>query len=525
MTAIRTVMTPIRTVYGRDAARTPLYDTGFSIFLTLEANMTEQRTNAASLNAEDAKLQGLGYQPQFKRVLGLFADFSLGYSYMSPMAGLFGLFATALVAFGPPFFWTMWVILTGQLLVCLVFAEAASAYPIAGGVYQWARRIGGARWGFMTAWIYLLALIATAAGIAAVGAPFVASLIGLEATPTFNAVASLIIGVVAIACNLLGTRMLARVTELGVWTGLAGLAICGVYLLVFSRVQPPSVLFDTFGKGEGGYLPGALAASLIGIWIFYGFEACGDMAEEVEDASRVIPRAMILTVVCGGASALLMALGLILAVPDLAAGVSGKVADPASAALVQGVGPVGSKVALLCLIAVVVSATASVLASTSRLLFSLGRDEMIFAHRWIGRLDERHGQPRAAIAVTGVVTLLILSIGLVSTDAGTQIVSFATTGVYTAFQMVVLACLAAGLRGWRPNGSFTLRGSAPLIRVLALVFGVADIANLAWPRTPEQGWFANWLIVISMAVIVITGFLQMLAFVPRSALAKQVAAE
>jgi len=487
--------------------------------------MTPSKSDGVALDAEDAKLSNLGYKPQFERVLGLFGDFSLGYSYMSPMAGLFALFAVAISTGGPAFFWTMPVVLLGQFLVCLVFAEVASAYPIAGGVYQWARRVGGARWGFMTAWVYLLALIATAAGIAAGGAPFIASLVGADATPNFNALAGIGIALVAIAANLAGTRVLARVTELGVWTGLAGLAICGIYLLLFARAQPIGMLFDTFGHGEGGYAKPMLAASLIDIWIFYGFEACGDLAEEVRGASRVIPRAMLLTVVCGGASALLMAMGLILAIPDLAGAASGKIADPASAALVQGVGATGSKIALLCLIAVVMSATASVLASTSRLLFSLGRDRLVLGYGFLSRLDGARGQPLGAIVITAIATLLVLSVSLFSSDAASQIISFATTGIYVAFQMVVLACLAAGLRGWRPGGSFTLRGSGVVVRGLALVFGVAAVVNLAWPRTPEAGWFANWLIVISMVVIVIAGLAQMLAFVPAAPIGGQLASE
>ena len=30
----------------------------------------------------------------------------------------------------------------GQFLVALCFAELAASYPLAGGVYQWARRVG-----------------------------------------------------------------------------------------------------------------------------------------------------------------------------------------------------------------------------------------------------------------------------------------------------------------------------------------------------------------------------------------------
>lgn len=58
-----------------------------------------------------------------------------------------------------------------------------------------------------------------------------------------------------------------------------------------------------------------------------------------------------------------------------------------------------------------------------------------------------------------------------------------------------------------------------------MVFGVAAVVNLAWPRTPEAGWFANWLIVISMVVIVIAGLAQMLAFVPAAPIGGQLASE
>lgn len=460
---------------------------------------------------EDARLLALGYRPEFRRVLGLFADFSLGYSYMSPMAGTFALFAIALVAVGPPFFWTMLVVLAGQFFVCLVFAEAASAFPIAGGTYQWARRLGGERWGFLTAWIYLFALIGTGAGISAGGAPFLSVLLGIEPSSEFNAICGIGIALLAIIANFAGTTVLARITEVGVWTGMLGLAICGGYMLVFGRVQPWSILLDSFGSGSGNYAAAMMFASLIGVWIFYGFEACGDLAEEVTGASRAVPRAMLLTVVCGGGSALLMVLGLLLAIPDMKAAVSGTLADPAGAAVLQVMGPTGTKITLLCLLAVVVSAVTSVIASASRLLFSLGRDNMIVGARMLGRLSETRRQPVAALWATTIITLLILSVGFISSNAATQIISFTTTGVYVSFQMVVIASLLAAARGWKPDGDFRLGRSATLVKLIALVFGVVSIINLAWPRTPEAGWLANWNILISLGVIFLLGVVQMFA--------------
>ncbi|RON42330.1 amino acid permease [Pseudomonas brassicacearum] len=459
--------------------------------------------------SEDARLRALGYNPEFKRVLGLFADFSLGYSYMSPMAGMFALFGTALVAVGPPFFWTMLIVLLGQLFVCLVFAEAASAYPIAGGIYQWARRLGGQRWGFLTAWIYLFALIGTGAGISAGGAPYLSVLLNIQPSPEFNAIAGISIALIAILANFAGTNILARTTEIGVWAGLIGLAVCGGYMLIFGHIQPISALWNSFGRGEGNYTAALFFASLIGVWIFYGFEACGDLAEEVSGASKAVPRAMLMTIVCGGGSALLMTLGLLFALPDMQSAVDGSLADPAGAAVLQAMGPVGMKLTLVCLLAVVISAVTSVIASTSRLFFSMGRDKMIVGAGLLGTLSPVRKLPTAALWVTSILTILILSIGFVSTNAATQIISFATTGVYLSFQMVVIASLLAGLRGWRADGEFKLGSAGLIVKIIALAFGIASIINLAWPRTPEAGWLNNWLIAVSIAVIVALGLIQM----------------
>ena len=466
--------------------------------------MTNQTDN------DDKRLQQLGYRPQFKRVLGLFADFSLGYSYMSPMAGFYALFGFALVTAGPSFFWTLPIVLIGHTLVALVFAEAASQYPLAGGVYQWARRLGGLKYGFLTGWMYLLALIGTIAGLSAGVAPYLAPLIGVEATPVFNAIAGIGMVLLAAVFNLMGTKMLSRVTELGVWAGLAGLLVCGVYLMIFARVQTFDVLWQSYGAGDGDRTTALFAASLIGIWIFFGHEACGDLAEEVQDAGRQVPRAMILTMLVGGASALLIALGMILAVPDMAAAVKGDV-NPAEAALTHAFGPLGAKLMFLCLLLIVLSATVSVIASCSRLLFALGRDNLIFGSRLMATIDEARGLPVAAVAVATLVPVAIVALGVFAPNAAAPIISFATAGIYTAFAMVVLGAVIARAGGWTPEGSFRLGALGWPITLAGLVFEIGAVANIIWPRpaSVDASFYTTNLIPIALVAIFVIGLLQL----------------
>ena len=61
-----------------------------------------------------------------------------------PVVGIYTLFAVALVAGGPPMIWWLVIVGLGQLLVALVFGEVVSQFPVAGGVYPWARRLWGA---------------------------------------------------------------------------------------------------------------------------------------------------------------------------------------------------------------------------------------------------------------------------------------------------------------------------------------------------------------------------------------------
>jgi amino acid transporter len=461
------------------------------------------------MDSEDRVIASFGYKPQFKRVLGLFADFSLGYSYMSPLAGFYALFAYALTVAGPAYFWTLPVILFGQVLVALVFAEASSQYPIAGGVYQWAKHLVGPRWGFLTAFMYLLALLATNAGLAYGGGPYLAALFGYDVSPVSNGIGAMAMIVIAGLINFGGTKVLAKGVEAGVWAGLVGLGFAGIYLLLFGHVQPVSVLFENFGAGGDNYVGALFAASLIGIWIIFGFEACGDLGEEVQEASRKIPRAMMLTMLVGGISTLVIALGMTLAIPDMQGAVSGSVANPADAVLRANFGDTGAKLGIIILLIIIISAAAAIMASTSRLLFSLGRDRLIFGHDALARIDERRGLPNAAIMTATVIPCLIILIGMFSSNAITQVISFATAGIYTSFHMVVGGALYARIKGWKPAGSFKLGGWGMLVNVLALAFGVVMIINLVWPRSPDSPWYLNAINLLSVLFILVLGLLQL----------------
>ena len=60
---------------------------------------------------------------------------------------------------GPASFWTWPVVIVGQLLVALVFADLAAKIPLTGYSYQWVTRLGGSGWGWFSGWVSVCFLI------------------------------------------------------------------------------------------------------------------------------------------------------------------------------------------------------------------------------------------------------------------------------------------------------------------------------------------------------------------------------
>ncbi len=456
---------------------------------------------------EDARqLEALGYKSLFSRTMSLSANFSLGFTYLSPLVGVYTLYAFVLATGGPAAVWTYLIAMAGQLMVALVLAEVVSQYPIAGGPYPWAMRLWGRRYAWVTGWMYAWALLVTIAGVAYGAGQFAASLFGVQASPGWDIVVALVLLAIAAGINFSGTKNLSRAVTAGFAAEIIGVAGIGLYLILFARHNSFGVMFDTFGtQGSGGYLGPFLAAGLGALFLFFGFEACGDLAEEVPNASRDVPRAMQLTILVGGSMAILSLIGFTLAVPDMAAVVSGKDADPIGTILNGTFGVVGSKIALIIALIAFLSCTLSLQAAASRMIYSYARDRMIAGSNFLGNFSERlHIPPGATVAAAVIPVLVVLAFGF-SPNALTYIVSFAVLAIYVAFQLVVFAALVARLRGWIPAGKWTLGRWGLMVNVAAFVYGVAGAINLAYPRTPGTPWYVNYSVLLGTGIVLVVG--------------------
>jgi amino acid transporter len=467
--------------------------------------MDDKKTDAADNDAE--QLRALGYVSNFDRTMSKWENFSLGFTYLSPVVGVYTVFATAFVSGGPPMWWTYIAVGMGQLLVCLIFGEIVSQFPISGGLYPWARRLVGKRWAWMAGWVYGWALCCTMAGVATGIAPFLARLFGLASTPAATTVIALVLIAATTSLNLSGTRLLARMAMFGFACEIIGAIVVGGYLLLFARHQPLHVLVDTSFVHTASYWPAFLASSLAAIFCYYGFEACGDVAEETPDPSRMIPKAMRMTIYIGGAAATWVCLAFVLAIPDIGAVMAGADADPIVTLLQAAMGENGFRAVILVVLVSFVSCLLSLQAAASRLVFAYARDQMIFGSRFLSRMSPGHHVPANALIVMGAIPAVIALSSLWLANAINTIISFAAVGIYIAFQMIVLAALIARAKGWRPAGPFTLGAWGVPVNVLALAYGVAAIVNILWPRPQSAAdpWYAVYGMSATTAGVMLLG--------------------
>src|SRR6185312_10472434 len=99
--------------------------------------------------------------------------------------------------------------------VALVFSEVVAQFPVAGGVYPWARRLWGRRWAWMTGWVYMVALLVTISSVVYGGGPFVAAALGIEASVNNTIIFALVLLALATFINFLGTKVLAKAAIIG----------------------------------------------------------------------------------------------------------------------------------------------------------------------------------------------------------------------------------------------------------------------------------------------------------------------
>jgi amino acid transporter len=452
---------------------------------------------------DDAHLRELGIKPELRRTLGFLSNFAIAFSFISVTTGSFGNFGIGIGLGGPMMFWTWFIIIAGQTLVALVFAELASHFPVAGSIYQWSKRLSNRTLGWFTGWFYFWAQVVTVTAVAVIVAFVVDGLAATEGfldSPsivpsmtmfTFIALTTLVLTTLI---NAFGVRLLATLNNIGVATEILGMVVFALVLLFFANNQSPSVLFETAGAeaaNNGNLLATFMLGFFMSIFIVYGFDTAGSFGEETIDASRQAPRGVLSSIWLSGLVGVVFLLAVILSLKDIPAamaeGLGGgfPIATTINENLTAEIGGISvGEIYLLVILVSVFVCTLAIQGAATRMMFSMGRDRHLpFGSVW-GHVSSRFRTPaNAAVAVGILAAIPILLVGPI----GGITLSIAATGlIYLSYFMCNLGVAIARSRGWPHKPAwFNLGRWGMGVNILALVYGGVMIVNVGLWASPE----------------------------------------
>jgi len=466
---------------------------------------------APPADPDAARLAELGYRQELSRGLHFFDNAALGFAAISPVVGLYAVVLVGTVVAGPAWVWVLPIALAGQCLLLAVYAELASEFPIAGGAYQWSRRLMGGAYGWLSGWVAICAYPVANTTIAYLGAPWALTLAGIEPTPDAIVATAVILLLVCALVGALGIDVLGRVIKAGIAAEAVASVGVGLALLLVFRTQNVSILTQTLGAESlsgGSVGAGMLAALAVGGWGFIGFDACVGASEETHSAARHVPRAIWIALLSVGALVILNAFAAGLAHPNPADIVSGRDVDPVSTAVVSSFGSWSAKPFAAVVLAAFLACGMAAQALTARTIYSIARDDVLPGSRFLRKVDRRRA-PIGAIAATTAVGCLALLLGLRSAAVG-SLIAFGTAAIYVAFLLVALAALIARVRGtWVPAGRVRLGRFGILVNALAVAWLAFETANIAWPRRslapPDAPAYQVWAAPLVLAVIAVAG--------------------
>jgi glutamate:GABA antiporter len=411
--------------------------------------------------------------------------------------------------------------------------ELSSRFPDEGGLYIWTREAYGEFAGFMAAWTYwmsnlpyfgaVLYFAASSLLYAAPGAQHLAN------TNTYFLVFTISMLVLITVLNVIG---------LGVGKWLNNLGAVGMALPVLILIALGVVSFFRFGSAThftlAGAVPRVQVRDLI-FWstIFFAFSGCecaSFMGDEIKDARRVVPRALLLA-------------GVVITLGYIAGTVAMLVALPSSS--ISGLGGFMTAIDFLCrrlglasLIAPVallvgisnVGAAAAYLSSTARLPFVVGINHYLPAV--FARIHSRWKTPYVALIAYGLAGILFGVLSQLGTSVKATydlLVSMSLIAYFIPYLFVFASMIRLQSRPY-PPGALRLPGGKRLAIPLACVgfFSTTGAIILAaFPAEDERNPATALFKIIAMTLVVLLAgmavYLRGQRSISRAALAGEIA--
>ncbi len=385
-----------------------------------------------------------------KRDLGLIHAVSAGVGIISG-AGIYALMGVATGMAGNSvwisfFFASLVAVFTG-----LSYAELSSMFPKDAGEFIYADHAFGKKIAFLVGWLILISGVIS---VSTISLGFAGYFAGMFEIQSILPVAILIIIALAFI-NFYGVKETAWVNILFTIIEVGGLIL--IIVAGISYIGAPNIDYLAIPNG----LRGLFSASALIFFAFIGFESIIKLSEETKNPEKVIPKALILSIIITTVLYVLVALSAVSVMGWEALGQSSApLADVAAAAF----GSMAFKI--LSVIALISTANTMMISmmATSRIAYGMGAEESL--PKYLARIHSDRKTPWVAISVVmtfSIIFALSGNIGLVA--------EMTNLTIYLTFLIVNMSLIM--LRYTNPNAERTFKvpgsiGKTPIFPVIGM---------------------------------------------------------
>ncbi|OCK85268.1 GABA permease [Lepidopterella palustris CBS 459.81] len=435
--------------------------------------------------SDDAVLAQLGYQQELKRSFGLLGMIGFSFSIVTSWTALGGVLVVGVESGGPPVMIWSWVgICLVTLAVAYSMAEMCSAYPVAGGQYSWVAILAPQKWArgfsYVCGWFMLIGILAMGAVNNFIAANFLLGMANLS-NPGYTierwhtVLVSYLIAVIATVSNIFLPHLLDKVSRgILIWNITAFTVVVITILATNDHKQPASFVFGTFQNFTGfnqSYT--AILGILQSAFGMCCYDAPAHMTEEMKNARKEAPRAIVLSVYIGAVTGFIFLISLSFCIGDIETTASSTTGVPVIEIFFNSTGSVGGACALASLIAVIVLFCAnSLMAEGSRAVYAFARDRGLPFSGLFSKVEKKRHVPVYAILLTCVVQIAFNSIYFGTITGFNTVISIATEGFYLSYAMPLLARILAHVTGKKHHleGPYSLGRFGLMLNIIGFLF-------------------------------------------------------
>ncbi|KAJ5836202.1 Amino acid/polyamine transporter I [Penicillium robsamsonii] len=255
-------------------------------------------------------------------------------------------------------------------------------------------------------------------------------------------------------------------------------------------------------------VPASEVFGLVGpIYALIGPDSAVHMAEEIRDASRVLPMGMLWTLILNGSTGFVMIVTFAFCVGDVDEVLGSETGFPFIQVFLNATGSVSATTGMTVVIMIMqFCAAISNVATTSRQIYSFARDKGLPFSDFLAKVNPTFTVPLNALCVSLIIVSLLSLINIGSSVAFNAIMSLGTAALLSSY-IISITCVR--LRRWRnqplPPARWSMGKFTPICDTISIMVLVVIWVFSFFPLTKEvDPTTMNWSVVIFGGVVVLS---------------------